>query len=54
MERWKKNDELIDEKIDDLTEKTIEWKKKVKMTGELIDESDKKIEELTEAADKLN
>lgn len=30
MERWKKNDEMIDDRIDDLTQRTIEWKKKVK------------------------
>lgn len=33
MERWRKNDEAIDDKLDDLTQRTIEWKKKVKETG---------------------
>lgn len=30
MQRWKKNDEMIDDRLDDLTQRTIEWKKKVK------------------------
>lgn len=54
MQRWKKNDEMIDDRLDDLTQRTIEWKKKVKQTGELIDESDKKIDVLTEQVDKVN
>lgn len=33
---------------------TKEWKKKVKDIGELIDESDKKIVELTDEVDKVN
>lgn len=43
MQRWKKNDAMMDDRLDDLTQKTIEWKKKVKQTGDLIDQSDKKI-----------
>ena len=54
MQRWKKNDEMIDDRLDDLTQRTIEWKKKVKQTGQLIDESDKKIDVLTEQVDKVN
>lgn len=48
MERWKKEDEMIDEKIDDITNKTIEWKTRVKETGVLLDETDNKIQKLTE------
>lgn len=54
MDRWRKNDEMIDERLDDLTQRTIEWKKKVKETGELIDDSDKKIDDLTSEVDKVN
>lgn len=45
---------MLDDKLDDLTQKTIEWKKKVKETGELIDQSDKKIDDLTDEVDKVN
>ena len=45
---------MIDDKLDDLTQRTIEWKKKVKETGELIDQSDKKIDDLTDEVDKVN
>ena len=54
MQRWKKNDEMIDDRLDDLTQRTIEWKKKVKQTRALIDESDKKIDDLTTQVDKVN
>lgn len=30
MARWKKNDAEMDDRLDDLTQRTIEWKKKVK------------------------
>ena len=54
MERWKKTDQEIDDRLDDLTQRTIEWKKKVKETGQLIDETDQKIDGLTEEVDKVN
>lgn len=54
MNRWKKNDEMMDEKLDELTDMTIQWKKKVKETGQLIDQSDKKIDDLTNEVDKVN
>lgn len=44
----------MDDRLDDLTQRTIEWKKKVKETGNLIDESDKKIDDLTTEVDKVN
>lgn len=43
MQRWKKEDEMIDEEIRKITDKTIEWKTRVKETGVLLDETDKKI-----------
>ena len=45
---------MIDEKIDDITQKTIEWKNRVKETGVLLDETDQKINKLTEEVDKVN
>ena len=45
---------MIDEKIDDITQKTIEWKNRVKETGALLDETDQKITKLTEEVDKVN
>ena len=54
MKRWEKDDQEIDDKLDDLTQRTIEWKKKVKLTGDLIDETDLKIDGLTQEVDKVN
>ena len=34
---------MIDEKIGEITDKTIEWKNRVKETGLLLDQTDKQI-----------
>lgn len=45
---------MFDDNLEDLTQRTIEWKNKMKYTGELIDQSDKKIDDLTDEVDKVN
>lgn len=54
IKKWEETDRVIDDNIEELTNKVIAWKNGVIETGKLIDDSDKKILELTDDVDKIN
>lgn len=54
MDRWKKNDEKIDEHVDKLIDKTQQWKSKAIQMGDAIDQTSKQIDNLTTKVDDVN
>jgi uncharacterized protein YoxC len=54
MDRWKKNDEKIDQQVDKLIDKTHLWKNKAIQMGDAIDQTSKQIETLTTKVDDVN
>lgn len=54
MKQWQKVDEEIDRDIEEVLNGIKKWKEGLLMTGELIGECDKKIDQLTGNVDKVN
>ena len=54
MKEWQEVDKEIDAGIEDLIDGIRRWKKGIDITGQLIEDSDVKIKQLTEQVDVVN
>ena len=54
MQEWKKREQELDNDLEEVIDGIKRWKQGLKETGELIDESDRKIEDLTNKVESVN